>query len=115
MMYWMIGIVVILSAVEWYSEIVGNKTLMYFVKPAAMVVLIAWVILNVNAHEINAPQITWFIIGLCLCLVGDVFLMLPPERGFLPGRCGARLSAGSAPRARKCTRGSRSGCRRVPG
>jgi uncharacterized membrane protein YhhN len=58
----------------------GWKNLEYFAKPATMVALLAFVILNGGL----SGGMIWFAIGLLFSLAGDVFLMLPKEQ-FIAG------------------------------
>lgn len=69
------------AIVEWYAEIRQNRGLIYISKPSVMLFLIAWVWYMTGLPE---DGLRWFVVGLGLCLAGDVFLMLP-ERFFLPG------------------------------
>ena len=84
-MIWMIPFVLFLAFLEWVSEIKNNNLLKYITKPATMIVLIAWVLLTAGQADGYSPGLTWFVIGLVLCLFGDIFLMFPPERFFIPG------------------------------
>ena len=47
-----------------------------------MILLIVWVLVT---GDVFASPLLWFLLGLILCLGGDIFLMLPPERFFMPG------------------------------
>jgi len=80
---------IILAALEWVSEYNKFKLGIYLTKPTAMLSLILWVWTYSNLPEIITNIYTfpllWFIVGLVLCMIGDIFLMLPPERFFLPG------------------------------
>ena len=77
-MIWMIPVVLFFAVLEWVSEAKKNYKLMYLSKPSAMVVLIAWVLLTAGQVEVSSSGLNWFVVGLVLCLVGDIFLMLPP-------------------------------------
>ena len=58
---------------------------MYISKPSVLIVLIAWVLLTAGQTDGYSPGLIWFVVGLVLCLFGDIFLLLPPEKFFIPG------------------------------
>jgi len=72
------------AAVDWYAVARENKTLEYIFKPATMVAVIVATLL-VAASVTEVWQARWFVLGFCLSLAGDVFLMLPNPRLFLFG------------------------------
>jgi alkylglycerol monooxygenase len=78
----------IFAVMEWYFEYKQNKLGVYLTKPTMMIFLIAWVWFYADVPSLmlgfDTSAIMWFVVGLALCLGGDVFLMLP-ERFFLPG------------------------------
>ena len=62
-----------------------NRKLEGFVKPAAMVFLIIGVIgfgIQLGAFP---TRLIFFIAGMFFCLIGDIFLFLPPEKYFQKG------------------------------
>src|SRR4051812_25769824 len=81
-----IGFVVALACavVDWYAVARENKTLEYIFKPATMAAVIVAVLLLPGSAQ-NVWQARWFVLGFCLSLAGDVFLMLPNPRLFLYG------------------------------
>jgi len=94
MKLWMTPLVLVLifAICEWIGEYLQNQRLIFLTKPAVMVCLIAWVwaytdFPSLLANPTSFPLV-WFVIALAFCLAGDVFLMLPPERFFLPGLIG---------------------------
>ena len=72
-------------AVDWLAVARGWRRLEYIAKPAAILVLLAW-LLNYPGPVPNAhpPILDWFVAGLLCSLVGDILLMLP-ERFFRGG------------------------------
>lgn len=79
-MTWLLGLVFLLAVGDWAAMRQGSRA-EYALKPAVMVALIAWVAASAGVEG----RMMWFAAGLGLSLVGDVLLMLPPERYFLPG------------------------------
>ncbi len=69
---------------DWLAVARNQRRLEYIFKPATLVVVLlgAW-LLTRGPHDVW--QAYFFLPGLALSLVGDVFLMLPGERFFLPG------------------------------
>lgn len=74
----------ILAGIDWLAVAWRQKRLEYVFKPATLVAVIvgAWLLAR-GPHD--AWQACFFLPGLAFSLVGDVFLMLPGERFFLPG------------------------------
>jgi uncharacterized membrane protein YhhN len=70
---------------DWWAVARDRRRLEYVCKPAATLALLGAAATLGGAPE---PTHTWFVVALALCLVGDVFLMLP-EGGahywFVPG------------------------------
>jgi alkenylglycerophosphocholine hydrolase len=81
---WPLGLAFVAALVNWYAVARANKHLEYVFKPATLVAVIlgAW-LLTRGPHD--EWQARFFIPGLTFSLAGDVFLMLPGERFFLPG------------------------------
>ena len=74
------------ASFDWFAVAKSNKKLEKFVKPLTMVMLIAWAL--VSAAEfgfLNNHMLIWGVVGLSFCLIGDIFLFLPPEQWFLKG------------------------------
>lgn len=53
----------------------------FFAKPAVMMVLIIWLYVDTGLQG----NVVWFGMGLLFSLIGDVLLLFPNERMFLPG------------------------------
>jgi len=74
------------AAGDWWAVGRGRPCLEYVCKPAATLALLGAAISLQGAPQ---PTQTWFVVALGLCLVGDVFLMLPEHPGgpdwFVPG------------------------------
>ena len=72
----LLTLTLVVAAGDWFAVARANKALEYVCKPLTMVVLIAAALaLDVD----DATVQTWFLAALVLCLVGDVFLMLPQD------------------------------------
>jgi uncharacterized membrane protein YhhN len=72
----LLALTFVVAGGNWIAVEQGNKGLEYVCKPLTMVVLIA------TALALDVPDETvrtWFLVALVLCLVGDVFLMLPQD------------------------------------
>jgi uncharacterized membrane protein YhhN len=82
--YWALVTALILALIDWVTVARRQKRLEYVFKPATLVVVLigAW-LLTREPHD--AWQARFFLLGLAFSLAGDVFLMLPGERFFLPG------------------------------
>ena len=63
------------ALLDWYAVYKKEKSIEYFVKPAFIVLLILFVILN--THSLNSSA--WLLAGLAFSLAGDIFLMLRKE------------------------------------
>lgn len=66
---------------NWIAVERKNKVLEYIAKPATTALLIGAAV-ALDPH--NSAERAWFVVALVLCLVGDVFLMLPQDM-FVPG------------------------------
>jgi len=72
----LVVLALVVAAADWLAVFHDNKPLEYLCKPLTMVVLFA-AALALNPAD---PTVrTWFLVALALCLVGDVFLMLPRD------------------------------------
>ena len=72
----LLALTLVVAAGNWVAVERERKLLEYVCKPLTMVVLIATTL----ALDVGDPTVrTWFIVALVLCLVGDVFLMLPQD------------------------------------
>ena len=77
----MLGVALVLSAVDWMAVARRLRPLEYACKPAAAA---AFLTTAVTLDPASATSRTWCCVALALCLVGDVCLMLPHD-AFLPG------------------------------
>ena len=79
-----LAVSLVLAAVDWLAVARGRKRLEYVFKPATLVgiVLMAWTLTR-GPHDVWEAR--FFLLGLAFSLAGDVLLMLPGERFFLPG------------------------------
>jgi len=84
-MSWILAVVFVFAMLGWFVTAKRHKKFEYIVKPATMIVLIAWVEMSMMATNTISNNLNWFVAGLVLCLFGDIFLMLPPEKWFMPG------------------------------
>ena len=65
-----------IALIDWYAVGTQRRRLEYVAKPAVMIVLIAWFLLQ----GVGAERMGWlFTLGMLLCLLGDIFLMLPQD------------------------------------
>jgi uncharacterized membrane protein YhhN len=72
----LIALALVVAAGDWHAVYHDLKPLEYLCKPLTMVVLIAATL----ALDVDDPAVrTWFLVALVLCLLGDVFLMLPQD------------------------------------
>lgn len=72
----LLALALVVAAADWHAVFHGNKPLEYVCKPLTMVVLFAAAL----ALDVDDPTVrTWFLVAIALCLVGDVFLMLPQD------------------------------------
>ncbi len=72
----LLALALCVAAGDWVAVHREAKALEYLCKPLTMVVLIG-ATLALDADD-SAVQ-TWFVVALVLCLLGDVFLMLPQD------------------------------------
>lgn len=78
----LLGLALVFAILEWYAELKKQPMGIFLTKPTTMLFLIAWVFFF--GQTFTFP-LMWFGIGLAFSLAGDIFLMLPAERFFLPG------------------------------
>ncbi|MGH9276393.1 MAG: lysoplasmalogenase [Acidimicrobiales bacterium] len=72
----LLALALVVAAGDWVAVGREQKALEYVCKPLTMVVLIAAAL----ALDVDDPAVrTWFVVALVLCLIGDVFLMLPQD------------------------------------
>lgn len=80
----MFGVALAVAALDWAAVGAQRKRLEYLLKPATLVAIIIGLLLIMRgAHDVW--QARFFLLGLVLSLCGDIFLMLPGDRFFLPG------------------------------
>jgi uncharacterized membrane protein YhhN len=80
MYFWFI-LAIIFAFLEAIAVSKNLYKLEYIAKPAVLVCLLLWLYLNTGLH--GNPF--WFGVGILFSLIGDVLLMVPPERMFLFG------------------------------
>ena len=72
----LLALTLVVAAGDWHAVFYGNKALEYVCKPLTMVALFATTL----ALDVDHPAVrTWFLVAIVLCLLGDVFLMLPQD------------------------------------
>ena len=78
------AVALILAGIEWLAVARGWRRLEYVAKPATLVavILAAW-LLTRGPHDVWMAR--FFLPGLVLSLVGDIFLLLPGGRFFMAG------------------------------
>jgi uncharacterized membrane protein YhhN len=81
-------IAIVFAIIEWFAELRWIRWMIYFFKPAVMIVIISWITLQVDfnnlvGNEVMFP-IVWFLVGMIFGLAGDIFLMTG-EQFFIPG------------------------------
>jgi uncharacterized membrane protein YhhN len=72
----LLAFALVVAAGDWIAIHTGNRPLEYLCKPLTMVVLIAAAL---ALDPADGTVRGWFVAALVLCLVGDVFLMLPQD------------------------------------
>lgn len=77
----LLGVALLLSALDWVAVARRIRTLEYTCKPAAAAAFLATALAVDPASDASR---TWCCVALGLCVVGDVFLMLPRD-AFLSG------------------------------
>ena len=80
MSFVLIGIALVIATINWIAVAKKWVMIIYITKPAVILALISWLILNGGLQG----QSFYFIIGLVFSLAGDIFLMLPNEK-FIAG------------------------------
>ncbi len=72
----LLALTLVVAAADWHAVFHEIKPLEYLCKPLTMVVLVGATL----ALDADDPGVrTWFVVALVLCLIGDVFLMLPQD------------------------------------
>jgi len=75
----LLGVTLVVAAVDWYAVASHRRPLEYVAKPLTMVALLAAVL----AMDVTSgPARLFFVAALVLSLAGDVFLMLPDRERF---------------------------------
>lgn len=85
MIHVLLVLALICALVDWYSVWQKNRRIEGVVKPLTMIFLISWVFFFGLDENILGTNLVYFLIGLVLCLIGDIFLFLPPNKFFMPG------------------------------
>jgi len=81
---WLLIPALALGIVNWIAVAREKKRVEYVAKPGTLILVIITALLLMRGTN-NARLALFFVLGLCFSLVGDVFLMLPGERFFIPG------------------------------
>lgn len=81
---WMLVPALALGIVNWIAVARKQKRVEYVVKPGTLTLVIVAALLLLRGAE-DTRLALFFVLGLCFSLAGDVFLMLPGERFFIPG------------------------------
>jgi len=75
-----------IAVVDWVSTAKKNKNIEKFAKPLTMLLLLIWVLTSAaQGNYLGNHSLIWLVVGIGFCLVGDIFLFLPPEVWFLRG------------------------------
>lgn len=77
----LLALACVAAAGDWIAVERGPKALEYVCKPLTLALLLATALALDPADD---GVRTWFVVALALCLLGDVFLMLPQD-AFVPG------------------------------
>lgn len=78
----LLGVTAVAAIVDWLAVGTRNRRLEYVAKPLTLAGLVAVACtLDPSAGDVRAA----FVVALVLSLIGDVFLMLPGDRWFVPG------------------------------
>lgn len=78
--------VFVFAMVDWVAVARKKRRIEKYFKPLTLIVLIIWVIVfSVKIHSLDHPTILWLLVGLTFCLLGDIFLFMPPQKWFMPG------------------------------
>lgn len=72
----LVGLTLVIAAIDWYAVAAGRKPLEYAAKPATMVALFA-ATLALDVERVAVQR--WFLVAIVFSLAGDVFLMLPRD------------------------------------
>jgi uncharacterized membrane protein YhhN len=81
---WLLIPALALGVVNWIAVARKQKRVEYTVKPGTLILVIIAALLLMRGAD-NTRLALFFVLGLCFSLAGDVFLMLPGERFFIPG------------------------------
>ena len=81
---WMLLLGICCAVINWVAVARGIRRLEYIFKPATLIafVLGAWLL----GQRVGGSRLAlWFVAALVFSLAGDIFLMLPDEKWFVPG------------------------------
>ncbi len=73
----LLALTMVIAAADWFAVGTGNRTLEYVAKPATMIALLG---VALTLDPVDGAARSWLVVALVLCLLGDVFLMLPSDR-----------------------------------
>ena len=78
----LLGVGLVIAALDWVAVARGDTRLEYLAKPATMVPLIGAAL---ALDPVDSSMRTWFVVALVCSLAGDVFLMLQRDELFVAG------------------------------
>ncbi|MFM8304155.1 MAG: lysoplasmalogenase [Actinomycetota bacterium] len=78
----LLGVTAVIAVVDWVAVATHRRLLEYVAKPLTTVGLLA---VAMTVDPVHADVRAAFAVALVLSLAGDVFLMLPGDRWFVPG------------------------------
>lgn len=65
---------IVLAIADWIATARDASSVRWITKPGALLALLLW--FATSSPVEGSPQTTWFTLALCLCLVGDIFLLM---------------------------------------
>ncbi len=80
-----LGAALLLAVLDWAAVARRDRRSRYVFKPVTMVAVIAAVVLLILLSAHDPWQAFAFLVGFAFSLAGDIFLLLPSDRYFMPG------------------------------
>ncbi len=81
---WWLGVGMLAAVIDWIAVAQDRKRLEYVFKPATLIAFIVAAFVLAADRGFDRMAV-WFVLALIASLAGDVFLMLPDARWFIPG------------------------------